>query len=180
MPYLSGDNIRLIQILINLIKNALKHTKNGSIKVLASYNYIEQMLVMHVIDSGRGIRHEDISLLFHRFGKLADPTHLNTEGIGLGLTICEAIIRVNQGEIEITSDGIDQGTRVKFSMKMESISSDELPEEELLEEERIVDVSATHFSSKSKQSGPCIQEEQQEPPEYYTAHNQTDLSFHKT
>ena len=116
LPCLSGDNIRLIQILINLIKNALKHTKNGSIKVLASYNYIEQILVVHVKDSGRGIRHEDLSLLFHRFGKLDDPTHLNAEGIGLGLTICEAIIRVNNGEIEVTSDGIDQGTLVKFSM----------------------------------------------------------------
>ena len=53
------------------------------------------MLVVHVKDSGRGIRREDISMLFRRFGKLEDPTHINAEGIGLGLTICEAIIRVN-------------------------------------------------------------------------------------
>jgi len=55
------------------------------------------MLVVHVTDSGRGIKEDDLERLFTRFGKLDDPGKLNEEGIGLGLTICQAIIRANEG-----------------------------------------------------------------------------------
>ena len=46
------------------------------------------MLVVHVQDSGCGIKEGDMKRLFTRFGKLDDPNKLNNEGIGLGLTIC--------------------------------------------------------------------------------------------
>lgn len=77
-------------------------------------------------DSGRGIDRTNLSRLFKRFGKLDDPNKLNDEGIGLGLTICEAIIRANNGEIKVHSNGIDCGTLVMFSMKMNSVPSDEM------------------------------------------------------
>jgi len=56
-------------------------------------------LVVHVRDSGRGIRKQDLLRLFSRFGKLDDPENINEEGIGLGLTICQAIIKANDGLI---------------------------------------------------------------------------------
>ena len=55
LPILYGDERRMKQVLINLVKNALKFTSNGTIKVKASYNPIEQQLVLHVEDSGVGI-----------------------------------------------------------------------------------------------------------------------------
>ena len=55
------------------------------------------MIVVQVEDTGRGIRTHDLDRLFKRFGKLEDPVKLNEEGIGLGLTICQAIIRANSG-----------------------------------------------------------------------------------
>ena len=55
------------------------------------------MLIVHVKDTGQGIKHEDKKRLFHRFAKLEDTKDLNQEGIGLGLTICEAIVRANDG-----------------------------------------------------------------------------------
>ena len=64
--------------------------------------------------------------LFKRFGKLEDPNKLNEEGIGLGLTICQAIVLANQGQIQLLSDGPTKGTLVIFSMRMESICNDEL------------------------------------------------------
>ena len=57
-------------MLINLVKNSLKFTRTGSIRVQASYDPIESQLVLHVTDTGAGIAKEDISKLFTRFGKL--------------------------------------------------------------------------------------------------------------
>ena len=82
-----------------MIKNSLKHTSRGQISIKASFNYVEDLLVVHVRDSGRGIRQQDLIRLFSRFGKLDDPEKINEEGIGLGLTICEAIIKANDGQI---------------------------------------------------------------------------------
>ena len=80
-----------------MINNALKHTTRGSICIKSSFNFIESLLVVHVEDTGCGIKHEDLERLFKRFGKLDDPDRLNDEGIGLGLAICQEIIHANQG-----------------------------------------------------------------------------------
>ena len=52
---------------------------------------------MHVKDTGMGIKAEDLNRLFSRFGKLEDSKLMNHEGVGLGLTICEAIVHANDG-----------------------------------------------------------------------------------
>ena len=77
LPNLKGDKIRLTQVLINLIKNALKYTQRGSITVKSSYNFVEQQLVVHVEDTGYGIKQSDLSRLFKRYSKLEDPNKLN-------------------------------------------------------------------------------------------------------
>ena len=53
--YLYGDKLRLKQILINLVKNALKFTKKGHIKLIAAYDESAKMLRVHIIDNGKGI-----------------------------------------------------------------------------------------------------------------------------
>ena len=65
--------------------------------MLTSFNYIEQELTVHVQDTGMGMKKEDLERLFSRFGKLEDSRFINHEGIGLGLTICEAIVKANEG-----------------------------------------------------------------------------------
>jgi K+-sensing histidine kinase KdpD len=60
------------------------------------------LLVVHIRDSGRGIEKADIDKLFKRFAKLEQTSPgRNNEGIGLGLSICEAIISQNEGYIEV-------------------------------------------------------------------------------
>ena len=70
-----------------MVKNALKFTSKGHITVKACYKAIDQLLVVHVVDSGVGIEAEDFPKLFTRFGKLQRTAEMNSEGIGLGLTI---------------------------------------------------------------------------------------------
>ena len=89
-------------MLINLIKNALKFTTKGFIKVSAAYNPIEKMLTVHIRDTGKGIKREDIGKLFKRFSKLQqEDASVNQDGRGLGLAICDAIVAKNDGLIEV-------------------------------------------------------------------------------
>lgn len=71
IPLLLGDMRRLKQVLMNLIKNAMKFTPEGKIQVYAKYNELpESMLTVNITDTGVGIAAEDMASLFTRFGKL--------------------------------------------------------------------------------------------------------------
>ena len=67
---LLGDHIRLQQILINLVKNALKFCRRGTVRVVTAYDSDAEMLKVHVVDTGRGILEEDIERLFTKICKL--------------------------------------------------------------------------------------------------------------
>ena len=76
------------QVLVNLVKNALKFSMQKSIKIKAAYHADSEMLHVHVADKGRGIDEKSKKQLFALFGKLEDTENINTEGVGMGLTIC--------------------------------------------------------------------------------------------
>ena len=67
---LIGDTRCLKQILINLVKNALKFTSEGSVEIRTEYRDDLGLLVVHVVDTGAGIEEEDFPKIFTRFGKL--------------------------------------------------------------------------------------------------------------
>ena len=87
LPKMIGDERRFKQVLINLVKNAMKFTVTGSISIKACYNNEARSLNVHVVDTGAGIAHAEFSQLFSKFGKLHRTASLNHDGIGLGLTI---------------------------------------------------------------------------------------------
>ena len=70
LPQLVGDSRRLLQVLINLVRNAIKFTSNGAITIQTLYDTKGQRLVVHVRDTGAGIPKSDIPLLFSKFGTL--------------------------------------------------------------------------------------------------------------
>lgn len=72
-----------------------------------------------MIDNGKGIRREDMKKLFQQFGKLKRTAEMNSEGIGMGLMICQNLINSCGGAITVHSDGEDRGAVFKFTMKME-------------------------------------------------------------
>ena len=83
-----GDQIHLKQVLVNLIKNALKFSQCQVIKIQAKYEASKQLLHVLVIDKGRGIKADEMDNLFTLFGKIKRTESDNLDGIGMGLTIC--------------------------------------------------------------------------------------------
>ena len=85
-------------MLINLVRNASKFTKKGSIVIRACYSYEpDHLLIVHVKDTGAGIAREDFPKLFTRFGKLQRTALMNSDGIGLGLNMVRQIVELGGG-----------------------------------------------------------------------------------
>ncbi len=100
---LYGDQIRLKQILVNLVKNAMKFSRAHPIRILSSYDHQEQMLHVQVIDEGKGIKPDEVKRLFTLFDQVDRHKSVNLEGVGMGLNICKKIIDENDGSISVYS-----------------------------------------------------------------------------
>ncbi len=103
---LHGDELRIRQILINIINNAVKYTKVGWVKVNMSCEWIDDenvTLVASVEDTGIGIKKEDIPKLFEKFKRLDENINHRVEGTGLGLSIVYGLVNMMGGEIDVKS-----------------------------------------------------------------------------
>lgn len=124
--YIVGDELRIVQILNNLISNAYKFTSVGEIHVEAvrtaqSGNRIELFFV--VIDTGIGIAVADQDKLFKSFSQVDASISRKYGGTGLGLNICKQLVELMGGSIHVQSD-VGKGTTFSFDIWVE------LPEEE--------------------------------------------------
>ncbi|MFZ0034797.1 MAG: ATP-binding protein [Sedimentisphaerales bacterium] len=119
IPAVNFDKDKIIQVLTNLINNAIKFTETGGIKVTTSRN--DNNIITSVKDSGCGIKQEDIPRLFQEFEQLATAdSERTTGGTGLGLAISKKIIENHGGKIWAESD-YGKGTTFYFELPMEAI-----------------------------------------------------------
>lgn len=104
-PFLYGDATRIKQIGVNLLTNAIKYTKEGSVKfnISSVINNNVCRLIMSVEDTGIGIKREDIDKLFTKFERLGVERNTTVEGTGLGLAICKKLIELMGGKIYVQS-----------------------------------------------------------------------------
>lgn len=103
---LNGDKIRLRSILINVLNNSVKYTEKGSILFTIAHRQLENSqieLTFTVTDTGIGMHPEDMEHLFHAFRQFDQKVHYGVEGSGLGLTICNAYVKLMGGEIQVES-----------------------------------------------------------------------------
>ncbi len=101
LPTITGDQDRLIQVVINLISNAVKFTDAGSITCSASQEGME--LLVSVMDSGIGIAPDDQPKVFEKFKQVGDTLTDKPKGTGLGLPICKEIVEYHGGRIWVES-----------------------------------------------------------------------------
>jgi PAS domain S-box-containing protein len=119
---LIGDEVRIRQILINLLGNAVKYTEKGFVVFNAycetSENDFESStttLIMEITDSGSGIKPEHLERLFGEYVQIEDNRRHGIEGVGLGLTITESLVKAMYGTIKVESD---YGKGSKFIVRL--------------------------------------------------------------
>ncbi len=104
---LIGDSIRIKQVLINLLTNALKFTSEGHIRLTIGAEPKDKgentVLKVSVKDTGIGIKREDLPILFNTFSQLDTKKNRNIEGTGLGLAITKSLVEEMGGTISVTS-----------------------------------------------------------------------------
>jgi len=100
-----GDPVRVYQIIMNLLGNAVKYTETGfvALDMKAEINGDTAQLLIKVRDSGRGIKEEYLSELFDEFVRLDTDANADIEGTGLGLAITRSLIQHMGGSIEVES-----------------------------------------------------------------------------
>ena len=109
---LVGDPVRLNQILINLISNAVKFTHTGSIKVLCTADREAKGICwvrIEVTDSGVGIPEDKLNTIFESFSQADASVTRKYGGSGLGLTIVKQLVELQKGRISVTSK-VDEGS----------------------------------------------------------------------
>jgi len=100
LPVLYGDEGRLMQVLENLVANAIRHTPSGGLIALkASEGKGNNTLVFTVTDNGEGIPREELPLVFERFHRADKSRHADNNQSGLGLAIARAIVEAHGGKI---------------------------------------------------------------------------------
>ncbi|MBL4716652.1 MAG: PAS domain S-box protein [Bacteroidia bacterium] len=115
---LLGDPVRLNQILLNLIGNAIKFTKNGRVAVnvvAGEKKNNSQTLKFSITDNGIGIPKNQISKIFDSFSQAEQSTTRKFGGTGLGLTITNKLIELQGGEIWVASK-LNKGTTFTFTL----------------------------------------------------------------
>ena len=127
---ITGDSMRLRQILINLLGNALKFTKAGEVflgvNFSKQFNADEIQLDFEVKDTGIGIPEEKLSKLFKAFSQVDSSTTRNYGGTGLGLVICERLIELMGGKITVSSV-YGQGSTFSFTILCNISQEDKKP-----------------------------------------------------
>jgi signal transduction histidine kinase/CheY-like chemotaxis protein len=123
-----GDEMRLRQIIINLLGNAIKYTERGSVTLKVRWNRIETAvdepasnkvnLIVSVIDTGSGIKNEDLNKLFKSFSRIETEKNHLIEGTGLGLSIVKRLLDLMGGTIEVRSE-YGKGSDFTFTVPQE-------------------------------------------------------------
>ena len=138
---LKGDVLRINQVVTNLINNALKFTKKGSVTFKVSKvneNGQTVTIKFEIIDTGIGISEEKQKTIFEKFEQASSDTSRKYGGTGLGLNICKEIIKLHDSELQLISK---PGKGSNFFFEIEFEKSDQLITESRVE----IDSSKTSF-----------------------------------
>ena len=120
---LYGDEVRVRQVIVNILNNAVKYTQEGSVTFKVGWKQQPDgsaLMQFSSIDTGIGIRQEDMGKLFSQFERLDLQKNRNIEGTGLGLSITTNLVRMMNGELKVSSEyGKGSDFTILLPQKME-------------------------------------------------------------
>jgi two-component system CheB/CheR fusion protein len=123
-----GDAARLLQVVNNLLTNAVKFTPNGG-RVFVSLERVDRRVELTVTDTGMGIREDVLPQLFTRFVQADSSVTRTHGGLGLGLSIVRHIVDVHGGDVEVESPGEGKGSTFRVSLPLGAAESSVHPPE---------------------------------------------------
>ena len=125
---LHGDEIRIKQITTNILSNAVKYTKEGSVTFTVGYAKIPDkpdsiLLKIRVADTGIGIKPEDMDKLFKAFERIDEKKNRNIEGTGLGMTIAQSFLAKMDSQLHVEST-YGEGSVFSFDLEQKVVKWD--------------------------------------------------------
>lgn len=112
------DKGRIIQVLNNLVSNALKFTKQGGVTITTQDKTANNHIIVSIQDTGKGIAEKDFPKLFQKFQQIESPEANEAGGTGLGLSICKEILLRHGGKIMVESN-LGKGTTFSFILPIQ-------------------------------------------------------------
>ena len=117
---LFGDDVRIRQVITNILTNAVKYTEHGSVTFSMSYDrmeYSEEEIMLHVgiRDTGIGIKKEDMKKLFSEFERIEEKRNRNIEGTGLGMAITQSLLELMNSRLIVSSE-YGEGSEFSFDL----------------------------------------------------------------
>lgn len=125
---LHGDEVRIRQIMLNLVNNAVKYTDEGAVELDVNWENRDNnriALIITVKDTGIGIKEEDMDSLFVSFKRLDEAKHRKVEGTGLGLPLTKQLAEMMDGTIEVESK-YGQGSVFKVTILQDKVGEEEI------------------------------------------------------
>ena len=125
---LNGDEIRIKQVIINILSNAVKYTGQGSVTFSAHARKLSDkpdsiMLKISVADTGTGIKPEDLGRLFVAFERIEEKKNRNIEGTGLGMAITQRFLDMMGSHLEVESE-YGRGSVFSFELEQKVVKWD--------------------------------------------------------
>ena len=121
---LRGDEIRVKQCILNILTNAVKYTKDGSVTMNIGFERLTDsdiMLKVQVIDTGIGIKAQDIKKLFSPFERIEEKRNRTIEGTGLGMSIVKSLLNAMGSSLEVKSV-YGEGSDFSFAIKQSVVN----------------------------------------------------------
>ncbi len=122
-----GDDIRIKQVLVNLLNNAVKYTPQGTVTLTVRGTIDGENAILHysVKDTGIGIKEEDIGKLFAKFQRIDEHRNRYIEGTGLGMNISMQLLKLMGSELKVQSE-YDKGSEFSFNIVQKVTNSEPL------------------------------------------------------
>jgi two-component system chemotaxis sensor kinase CheA len=139
---INTDKAKVVQVLINLLGNAVKYTDKGSVNLKIAVR--NGQLSFEVIDTGIGISREEINLIFEEFRQSDSSKSRRRGGTGLGLAISKKLTEILDGNLSVKSE-LNQGSSFTFSIPFNHVKS--IYNEEQIERDENIEVSGNEIKT---------------------------------